>query len=113
MDGLEPADFPEVFWIMDMPVVLINALNNENSICYTFNNYAEVIVRMPDVPKIAINDISPNKNTVKNNTYPFISKVYVAIRSDLDHNSMAYKLYEWLQTENAKSTITECGFLTK
>ena len=22
MDGLDPADFPEVFWIMDMPVVL-------------------------------------------------------------------------------------------
>jgi len=44
-------------------------------------------------------------------SYPFISKVHVAIRSDLDHNTMAYKLYEWLQTESAKSTITECGFI--
>ena len=113
MDGLEPAEFPEVLWIMDMPVVIINALNIENSICYTFNNYAEVIVRMPDVPKIAINGIFPDENTVKNSTYPFISKVYVSIRSDLEHNSMAYKLYEWLQTESAKSTIMECGFIPK
>ena len=70
-------------------------------------------MRMPDVPKIAINGIYSNKNTVKNGTYPFISKVHVAIRSDLDRNSMAYKLYEWLQSENAKSTIEECGFITK
>ena len=111
MDGLEPADFPEVFQILDMPYVIINALNIENSICYTFNNYAETIVRMPDVPKIAINGIFPNKNTIKDNTYPFISKVYVAIRSDLNRNSMAYKLYEWLQSEDAKSTIIECGFI--
>ena len=50
---------------------------------------------------------------VKNRTYPFIAEVHVAIRSDLDPNSMAYKLYEWLQSENAKYTIAECGFLPK
>jgi len=111
MDGLEPAEFSEIFWILDMPHVIFNSLNDEDAICYTFNNYAEVIVRMPDVPKIAIDGISPNKNTVKNTTYPFISKVHVAIRSDLDRNSMAYKLYEWLQSEDAKSTILECGFI--
>ena len=53
------------------------------------------------------------EKTVMNETFPFISKVHVAIRSDLDNNSMAYKLYEWLQSENAKTTIKECGFLTK
>ena len=111
MKGLKPADFPESFQILDMPVVLVNALHLENSICYTFNNYAEVIVRMPDVPKVAINGIFPDEKSVRNRTYPFISKVYVAIRSDLDHNSMAYKLYKWLQSEDAKSTILECGFV--
>jgi len=111
MDGLEPADFLEIFWILDMPSVIFNSLHDEDAICYTFSNYAEVIVRMPDLPKIAINGISPNKNTVKNSIYPFISKVHVAIRSDLDRNSMAYKLYEWLQSEDAKSTILECGFI--
>ena len=113
MGGLEPAEFSEIFTILSMPVVLINSLHDENAICYTFNNYAEIIMRMPDVPKIAVNGIFPNKNTVKNGTYPFISKVYVAIRSNLDRNSMAYKLYEWLQSDDAKSIITECGFIPK
>jgi len=112
MGDLQPADFPEAA-IGSMALVFYEVINDANSICYTFNNYKDVIARKncDEVPILAINDICPNENTVKNNTYPFISKVHVAIRSDLDHNSMAYKLYEWLQSENAKYTITECGFI--
>jgi len=113
MNGFEPLDFPQISEIGGMAQVF-SEVRGGNGICYTFNNYKDMIVRVPDneVPKIAINNIFPDENSVKNETYPFIAKVYVAIRSDLVHSSMAYKLYEWLQTENAKSTITECGFLT-
>ena len=114
MDGLEPADFPEAS-IGGMIWVFWEVENNEEGICYTFNNYKDMQARVPDsdVPKIAVNGIFPDETTVKNGTYPFISKVHVAIRSDLDHNTMAYKLYEWLQSEYAKYTITECGFIPK
>jgi len=114
MNGLEPSDFPEVSEIGGMAQVF-SEVRGGNGICYTFNNYKDMIVRVPDkeVPKIAINGIFPDDKTVKNGTYPFISKVHVAIRSDLDHNSMAYKLYEWLQSEHAKYTLTECGFIPK
>jgi phosphate transport system substrate-binding protein len=37
--------------------------------------------------------------------------VYAGIRSDLDRNSMAYKLYELLQTESAKKIIAESGYV--
>lgn len=114
MDGLEPADFPESA-IGGMSQVFGEILNNLDGICYTFNNYKDLQARVPDsdVPKIAINNIFPEKNSVRNGTYPFISQVHIAIRSDLDHKSMAFKLYEWMQSENAKSTITECGFILK
>jgi phosphate transport system substrate-binding protein len=114
MNGLEPADFPESA-IGGMSQVFGEILNTVDGICYTFNNYKDLQARVPDseVPKIAINGIFPDKNTVKNRSYPFISKVHVAIRIDLDHNTMAYKLYEWLQSESAKSTIIECGFILK
>ena len=96
-----------------MAQVFGEILYNADGICYTFNNYKNLQARIPDseVPKIAINGIFPNEKTVKNGTFPFISKVHVAIRSGLDHHSMAYRLYEWLLSEDAKSTILECGFL--
>jgi len=114
MDGMAPVDFPESA-IGGMSQVFGEILHNVNGICYTFNNYKDMQARIPDseVPKIAINGIFPDKNSVKNKSYPFISKVHVAIRSDLGHNSMAYKLYSWLQSEDAKSTITESGFLSE
>ena len=117
MDGLEPSEFPESA-IGDMIGVfkeLYEAISGADGICYTFMNYKEVIARVPDsdVPKISINGVFPNETTVKNRTYPFISEVHVAIRSDLDRNSMAYKLYEWLQTDNVKPIFTECGFIPK
>jgi ABC-type phosphate transport system, periplasmic component len=115
MNDLEPANFPEVSEIGGMSMVFSEVRYGGNGICYTFNNYKDMIVRVPDseVPKIAINGIFPDDETVENRTYPFISEVHVAIRSNLDRNSMAYKLYEWLQSENAKSTIAECGFIPK
>ena len=114
MNSLEPDEFFEKSEIGGMSQVF-SEVRGGNGICYTFNNYKDMIVRVPDkeVPKIAINEIFPDDKTVKNETYPFISKVHVAIRSDLDRNSMAYKLYEWLQSNDARSTITECGFIPK
>ena len=63
------------------------------------------------VQKIAVNGIYPQYSTIKDNTYPFVAPVYAIIRSDLDKNSMAYKVYEWLQTEEGKSVIEQSGYI--
>ena len=112
MGGEEPADFPESE-VGAMIHVFHEILYNEDAICYTFNNYKELIARRPDsdVSKIAVNGVFPSDETVSNGTYPFIAKVYVAIRSDLDKKSMAYRLYEWLQTADAHTAFTESGYI--
>jgi len=63
------------------------------------------------VQKLSVNGIYPQYSTIKDKTYPFIAPVYAIIRSDLDRNSMAYKVYEWLQTEEGKSAIEESGYI--
>jgi phosphate transport system substrate-binding protein len=114
MDGLEPGDFPASA-IGGMMQVFGEILYNEDAICYTFLNYKNLQARVPnsEVPVIAINGVYPDNRTIKNGKYPFIPKVCVAIRSDLNPNSMAYKLYEWMQSDYAKSTITESGYVTE
>jgi len=110
MKDLEPLDFPES--IISSMAGIFPELRDADGICYTFNAYKELQANVPDsfVPKIAINGIFP-ETTIKNRTYPFIPEVHIAIRSDLDQNSMAYKLYKWLQTPSCKSAIEECGFI--
>ena len=114
MGDLIMGDFPESE-ISSMAGVFPELRDNYGGFCYTFNFYKEFMVRATDenVPKISINGVFPNENTIKNGTYPLISEVHVAIRSDLNQNSMAYKLYQWLQTKGAHSAISETGYIPK
>ncbi|MDR2129867.1 MAG: hypothetical protein LBP56_01635 [Odoribacteraceae bacterium] len=99
--------------ILSMAGVFPEVTRLTSGICYTFDYYKETMMQVsPAVgPKLAINNVFPDKKNVANRTYPFVAEVHVAIRSDLDKNSMAYKLYELLQTNAGKSIIAESGYV--
>lgn len=44
---------------------------------------------------IGVNGIEPSKSTISNNTYPYVSEIYAAVRSDIDKSSNVYKLFEY------------------
>jgi phosphate transport system substrate-binding protein len=112
MKDLEISDSFDDSQIISMAGVFPE-MYDAGSICYTFDYYKRIMVQVSDedVPKIKINNVFPDKNTVKNRTYPFVSEVRVAIRSDLDKNSMAYKLYMYIQTKEGKDIISESGYI--
>jgi phosphate transport system substrate-binding protein len=87
----------------------------QNGICFSPHYYKEYIIREAvgagNVKSIEINKIYPDAKSIKNKSYPFVANVYVSIRSDIDHNSMTYKLYQWLQTEAGKRVIRESGYV--
>ena len=102
--------------ISSMSMVFTELYVFQNGICFTPHYYREFIIRdeaagADNVKSIAIDGVYPNTNTIKNKTYPFVAPVYASIRSDLEQNSMAYKLYEWLQTLSGKSIIEESGYV--
>ncbi|MDR2026256.1 MAG: substrate-binding domain-containing protein [Prevotellaceae bacterium] len=113
MQGAEIDESFETSAIASMAGVFPEITHFTNSLCYTFDYYKEIMMQVPheNVPKIAVNNIFPNAETVADRTYPFVAEVHVAIRSDLDKNSMAYKLYKLLQTENGKNIIAESGYI--
>jgi phosphate transport system substrate-binding protein len=113
MKDLKIADF-DVDYEPELPsmyMVFSSLISNVDALGYTVYYYKEQIVREETVKSLAINGIHPNKNTIKNKTYPYVAEVYVAVRSDLNQNSMAYKLYELLQSKAAKSVIAESGYI--
>ncbi len=114
MKGLKIADFkvdyePE---IPSMYMVFSTLRSDVDALGYSVYYYKEHIVRDKVVKSVAINGIEPTKKSIKNKTYPFIAEVVVSIRSDLDKNTMAYKLYELLQTKTTKSVIDESGYIS-
>ena len=114
MGDQEPADFPESAQVQGMGAVFPEIQRSADGICYTFNNYKEMLAQIPEgiASKIAVDGVYPDRATIANRTYPFTTEVYAVIRSDLDRGSTAWKLYEWLQTRSAKAVLEECGFST-
>lgn len=101
--------------ISTMALVYAELSVYRNGICFSPHYYKEYIIRKAvggdNVKTLAVEGIYPDVNSIKNKIYPFVANVYVSIRSDADHNSMTYKLYEWLQTEAGKRVISESGYV--
>jgi len=95
-----------------MMPLLSRVQEDRSGIGYTVYYYKENIVRdIVSLNTLAVNGVYPEKNTIRNRKYPFTSEVYVIIRSDLNKSSMAYKLYELLQTTTGKRVISESGYI--
>jgi len=105
----EYSESPEI--ISSMGGAFEKVQSELDSICYTVYYYKEFILKDLEVKTIAINGVHPTKETIANVTYPLNAEVYAVIRSDLDQESTAYKLYELLQSENGKEVIEESGYV--
>ena len=100
--------------LFSMYIVYSELMANKNGICFTPHYYKEYMVtgtNLSNIKTLAVNGIKPDKTSIKSEIYPFVAPVYVSIRSDLAPNSMAYKLYEWLQTKSGKDVIEESGYV--
>ncbi|MDR1747402.1 MAG: substrate-binding domain-containing protein [Tannerella sp.] len=118
MKGLPMADLPGesgIEWVLpSMGIVYTMLQDDSDGICYTVYYYHTRLIQetyKEKVKSIAINGIYPNENTISNLTYSCTAEVYVVIRSDLDQNSPAYKIYQWLQTEAGQDVIAESGYI--
>lgn len=110
MQGLTMDDFP-----LDMESSMMGAFDairaDENGICYTVYYYKEQMARTSWAKHIAVDGVYPDKSTIINKSYPYVTNVYSVIRTDLDKNSMPHKIYDLMLTPAGKRVITESGYI--
>lgn len=115
MSGLDYIDLPiyNENLIFTMAGLIDAIAGNPFAIGYTVYYYNEFIIRPDDnfLKTIAIDGVKPAEHTITNRQYPYTTEVYAVIRSDTDESSMTYKVYEWLQTETGKQTISNSGYI--
>ena len=103
---------PEYNIINSMIPTFERVSTDRYSICYSLYFFKEQMIRKENFTKtISVDGIFPNKETIRNYSYPLVSEVYAVIRSDADISSMTYKVFEWLQTEAGKKVISESGYI--
>lgn len=113
---------PEGFWednfddnatISSMAPLFSAVVHENGGLGYTVYYYLWKMMSWGggSIKVLKINGIGVNEKTLQNRTYPFTAPVYLMIRSDLDRSSMAYKIYELMQTKAGKRIIGESGYI--
>ena len=85
---------------------------DEYGIGYTPFFYCTAMVRdLMRVDMLSIDGVAPTKESLRSNKYPFVSSIYAAVRKTENHESMAYKLYQFLFTKKGADMIDESGYI--
>lgn len=114
MKDLEYIDLPmyEETLVSSMAGMFDKIALDKSAIGYSVYYYNEYIIRPEGYIKtIAIDGVRPDIETISDKSYPYTTEVYAVIRSDIDKSSMAYKVYQWLQTEEGRQAIKKSGYI--
>jgi phosphate transport system substrate-binding protein len=85
---------------------------DEYGIGYTPFFYCTAMVRdLLNVRMLSIDGVTPSKESLRGDKYPFVSSIYAAVRKSESHESIAYKLYQFLFTKNGSDMIDESGYI--
>ena len=114
MDGLTMIDGTYMYEIIgsQMASPYLQIEGDEYGIGYTPFFYCTAMVRdLMMVDMLSIDGVPPSKESLRNNKYPFVSSIYAAVRKSENHESMAYKLYQFLFTKKGADMIDESGYI--
>ncbi|MBO4589431.1 MAG: substrate-binding domain-containing protein [Bacteroidaceae bacterium] len=111
MRGLKMVDGPELVGSSMMSPYL-QLENDEYGIAYTPYYYRTVMMRdLIKVNVLSIDGVTPDKKSLREGKYPFTSSIYAAVRQSEPHESMAYRLYEFLFTKKGGKMVDESGYI--
>ena len=111
MAGLTIKEFPELQIGNVMMAPYYQLRDDESGIGFSPFYYYNVIVDNGFTKTIGVNGIPMTKENVRNNTYPYVTDVYAAVRSDIDKSSMAYRLFEYITSEEGQAIVEESGYI--
>ena len=112
MVGLTIKDFPEMQIGTTMMAPYYQLEQDTAGIAFTPFYYYKVMVGSGSTKAIGVNGVAMTKENIKNDTCPYTSHVYTAVRSDIDKSSMAYRLFEFLTSEEGQAIVDESGYVS-
>lgn len=111
MNGLIIKDFPELQVGQTMMSPYYQLEGDKQGIGFTPFYYYNVIVNNNSTKTISINGVEMTKENVVNDSYPFATNVFAAVRSDLDKEATAYKLFDFLTSPEGQAIVDESGYV--
>ena len=90
----------------------INVISDDvNGVGYSVYFFEEFMAPNEKLKLSAVDGVLPNSESIQSWQYPYTTEVFAVIRSDLDQDGNAYRMYEWLKSEEGQSIIAESGYI--
>jgi len=87
-----------------------NYRNLDHAIGYSFRFYATTMYSVPGIRLIAINNIEPTVENIRNSAYPFTGDIYMVTARPLSEN--AKKLHDWFLSDEGQQLIEDVGYVS-
>ena len=111
MVGLTIMDLPEMRVGSAMMAPYFQLDRDSLGLAFTPFYYFTYISGTVSSKVIGVNGVPMTKENIKNGTYPYLSNVYAAVRSDIDKSSLAYRIFEFLTTDGGQDIVEESGYV--
>jgi len=117
MKGKKMLDWPEMIGY-NMLSPYMSIMFDPQGIGYSPYFFCESMVKdLYDVKVIAIDGVKPSQKAIlksvngESGGYPFYSQIYAAIRENEPTKSISHQIYDWFESESARSIIDESGYI--
>lgn len=107
---IEPDKETKIGGMGDIIEEVADYKNLSTSIGFSFRFYVEGIIKNPDIKMIAVDDVAPTAENIKDGSYPIIAPVYAVTYKD-NPNENVYKLIDWMLSEEGQYIIEETGYV--
>ncbi|HEY9060550.1 MAG TPA: substrate-binding domain-containing protein [Pseudobacteroides sp.] len=114
MNGLTLTEPPKEHIVIGMGDLIDRVAdfsNAKNSLGYSVYYYASQMYTSRDVKFLAVDNVEPNKQSIKEGKYPFIVNYYAVLRKDETGNSNARKLLKWLLSSEGQNIVDKSGLV--
>ena len=81
-----------------------------SAIGFSFRYYVEGIVSAGNVKMLSLNGVYPNKENIRNGSYPISNYFYAVYRKDNDNANIPV-LLKWILSEEGQRIIEESGYV--
>jgi len=111
MKDLQILNVPEMQIGTGMDAPYSQLEHEPKGISFTPYYFYDVVIASDKTKAIGIDGIAMTKENIVNGSYPYITNVYASVRADIDRNSLAYKIFEFLTTEQGQNIVAESGYV--
>ncbi|MCL1838212.1 MAG: substrate-binding domain-containing protein [Propionibacteriaceae bacterium] len=85
--------------------------NTGNALGYSVFYYVTRMLSVPELKILAVDEVTPSRETIASGAYPFVNDFYAVIRKDEPAGSPTRQLLEWLKSPEGAQLILEAGYV--